>query len=477
MSQSSTAGIDTLLEIIDAEDTEPPPAAAEHPPAAAERPPAAAEPPPAAARARKLPVFARATEMGTHGAQSRERWKATRTQRVDAQLLHLFSGPSDKHGDPRSLAHQVEYKGSERGLHLRVDEYDWVHCHCSSGSGSNRALCHPAPHEPWRTRCFNLLRGEVFDELLAYCHQGQYAAVVAGIPCHTFCVARFREDNGAKALRDKQHPFGLPHLSDSARTVVAEANELTRRALVLCAAVWERGGEVMIENPPDYSAFGLWCTSQRTGEREEKYFTESQERHCPLWALPWVQAFMEAMQARLLHFAQCRLNGGGDADFQKYTTLFVTPRWMMAAGKALSTFDNNPCRCLGKHRRQATGRDEQGNYLSARAAQYPTEMVIKIAQALLDLLAANSPPPSFAAMIGASPVQLPPVDLGSRQAEVIRLLNPQLHSIGARRACSAKTAGVPSHKGQMTLDWVFCVSTHTGDERQGQDCEARGMHL
>ena len=71
MSQSSTAGIDTLLEIIDAEDTEPPPAAAEHPPAAAEhppaaaeRPPAAAEPPLAAARARKLPAFARAAGGG-----------------------------------------------------------------------------------------------------------------------------------------------------------------------------------------------------------------------------------------------------------------------------------------------------------------------------------------------------------------------------------------------------------------------------
>ena len=64
MSQSSTAGIDTLLEIIDAEDTEPPPAAAEHPPAAAERPPAAAEPPPAAARARKRPAFARAAGGG-----------------------------------------------------------------------------------------------------------------------------------------------------------------------------------------------------------------------------------------------------------------------------------------------------------------------------------------------------------------------------------------------------------------------------
>ena len=63
------------------------------------------------------------------------------------------------------------------------------------------------------------------------------------------------------------------------------------------------------------------------------------------------------------------------ADFQKYTTLLVTQRWMMAACKALSAFDNNPCRCMGKHRLQATGRDEQGNYLSARAAKYPTEMV------------------------------------------------------------------------------------------------------
>ena len=379
---------------------------------------------------------------------------ATKNQRVDARLLHLFSGPSDK-GDPTTLAYQVLNKGLERKLNIRVDEYDWIDCHCSEPGRT----CHPAPHEPWRTRCYNLLRDEVFDQLLAYCRQGKYAAVVAGIPCHTFCVARYKEDNGAKALRDKRHPFGLPHLSERDRAVVAEANELTRRALVLCAAVWERGGEVLLENPPDYSAFGLWCTSQQTGERQEKYFTEGQERHCPLWALPWVQAFIEATQARMLHFAQCQFS----ADFQKYTTLLVTQRWMMAAGKALSAFDNNPCRCMGKHRLQATGRDEQGNYLSARAAKYPTEMVIKIAQALLDLLAANLPPPSFAVMIGASTVQLPPVDLDSRQAEVIRLLyNPQLLSIGARLACSARTAGVPLHKGQTTLDKVFCVSTHTG---------------
>ena len=87
---------------------------------------------------------------------------------------------------------------------------------------------------------------------------------------------------------------------------MAEANQLTRRALILCAAVWERDGEVLLENPPDYSAFGLWCTSPQTGKRQEMYFTEGQERHCPLWALPWVQAFIQATQARMLNFAQCQ---------------------------------------------------------------------------------------------------------------------------------------------------------------------------
>ena len=28
-------------------------------------------------------------------------------------------------------------------------------------------------------------------------------------------------------------------------------------------------GEVLIENPPDYGAFGLWATNPRTGQRDE----------------------------------------------------------------------------------------------------------------------------------------------------------------------------------------------------------------
>jgi len=91
---------------------------------------------------------------------------------VCARLFHLFSGLSDKR-DSTTLAYQVVNKGLERKLNSRVDEYDWIDdCHCSEPGRT----CHPAPHEPWRTRCYNLLlRAEVFDQLLAYmyCRQDQ----------------------------------------------------------------------------------------------------------------------------------------------------------------------------------------------------------------------------------------------------------------------------------------------------------------
>jgi hypothetical protein len=89
--------------------------------------------------------------------------------RIDARLFLLFSARSDRR-DSTTLAYQVVYKGLERKLNIRVDEYDWIDdCHCSEPGRT----CHPAPQEPWRTRCYNLLRTEVFDQLLAYCRQDQ----------------------------------------------------------------------------------------------------------------------------------------------------------------------------------------------------------------------------------------------------------------------------------------------------------------
>ncbi len=62
--------------------------------------------------------------------------------RIDARLFLLFSARSDKR-DSTTLAYQVVYKGLERKLNIRVDEYDWINdCHCSE---PGRTCLHPAP--------------------------------------------------------------------------------------------------------------------------------------------------------------------------------------------------------------------------------------------------------------------------------------------------------------------------------------------
>jgi hypothetical protein len=226
-------------------------------------------------------------------------------------VLHLFSGPSgnlDDQGRESSLQQLVKRKGARSGRDVTVREVDYVNCACGEKGGE----CSEERQRRWP--CDNLLRDSVFHRLLRECEDGHYAAIVAGIPCNGYCVARF---DGTMAnsipLRDNQHPLGLPNLALRERRQLATSNTLTRRSLLLCAAVWRAGGEVLIENPPDYSEFGLWASDRATGEIRREYRFEEQHRHCPLWRLPWVRKFLEATGARLLDFAQCQLQG----DYQK----------------------------------------------------------------------------------------------------------------------------------------------------------------
>ena len=72
--------------------------------------------------------------------------------------------------------------------------------------------------------------------------------------------------------------------------------------------MWESGGEVLIENPPDYGAFGLWATNPRTGQRDEAnpYAQQRlQPRHAPIWMMPWMRAFLRATGCTLMDFAEC----------------------------------------------------------------------------------------------------------------------------------------------------------------------------
>ena len=213
-------------------------------------------------------------------------------------VLHIFSGPSEGGG---TFAEILRTLGKQRRRRVIVREVDWTNCHCSDEDAqAQRRFC----TEDKRRKCENLLRDSVYSELRAECEAGHYDCIIAGIPCNSFCKARFEaDDNGARPLRDREHPYGLANLSAAARRSLATNNELTRRSLELTAAVWGSGGEVLIENPPDYAVWGLWSTDPVTGisgmnERRRE------PRHCPLWHLPWVQLLISFTGARELNFVR-----------------------------------------------------------------------------------------------------------------------------------------------------------------------------
>lgn len=123
-----------------------------------------------------------------------------------------------------------------------------VNCKC----WDDEAKRYVGPCQPTqRLPCCNLMVSTVYEWILKEARRGKYLCVVAGIPCNGYCVARFDPDGGARPLRDSDHLMGLPGLCDNDRRSLALSNALTVRALALCTAVWEAGGEVLIENPPD----------------------------------------------------------------------------------------------------------------------------------------------------------------------------------------------------------------------------------
>ena len=103
--------------------------------------------------------------------------------------LHIFSGPGEigayRRGNTTLKAIVRDY--SERygsKVSVEVIEFDYLNCDCSSGGG---ACCAAGYGQPFTAscgkRCGNLLREEVYSQLLADCKRGKFIAVVAGIPC------------------------------------------------------------------------------------------------------------------------------------------------------------------------------------------------------------------------------------------------------------------------------------------------------
>ena len=130
------------------------------------------------------------------------------------------------------------------------------------------------------------------------------------------------------------------------------ANEITVRMCALLAAAHENGVEFIVENPAD-----------RGDQSEPNLYLHAD--HGSLWVFPLMLSFIKRTGARTCTFAQCMFG----APFQKYTTL------MYSAGLAPLLDPLDRWRCThSTHAEQVGGdKDENGEWLSARAAAYPRQ--------------------------------------------------------------------------------------------------------
>ena len=259
-------------------------------------------------------------------------------------VLVLFSGPFAR---PDGLAAFLMRLGLDAQL---------VDCDAQHGGGDEH----------------DLLRDNVFSQLLYNAHKGMYRAVIAAPPCSTFSISRFFTPadgrQGPPPVRDRNHIGGLPDVPKKHRRELREANELVTRTLAICLAAFDAGGEFILENPAD------------RGDSTSSIFMD--EQHGPLWCVPAVIALAKVTSAESITFPQCALG----AQYQKYTTLLCTPAFA-AQLRSLSKL-----RCDHASHSQVGGRRNGNEWSSTRSAAYPSDLNLLLAQCCATLTAALEAP-------------------------------------------------------------------------------------
>ena len=203
----------------------------------------------------------------------------------------------------------------------------------------------------------NLLRDQVFEDLMQRCREGEFAIVIIAVPCNTFSVARMRP-GGPVVMRTRGKCRGVGGLSQGDFDRLLEANKLVSRSVMIGRAV----GSFIFEHPPD------------RGEMGSDLFQTKFADHAPIWLMDEIRTLRRDAGASMVTFAQCALGG----EYQKWTSLMCSPDvW-----PALECLQARVCtHGYELHSKQASGVDAQGVFKSRAAAAYPSEMVAALARA------------------------------------------------------------------------------------------------
>ena len=245
--------------------------------------------------------------------------------------------------------------------------------HLFSGPSRPDSLAAPFAARGWRVRELDVLRGgarhdlahdSVFAALLERATAGEWRLLVAGPPCSTFSVARFRSESGdARPLRRRSCGGRIDDMTFNERCRADEADLLVRRTLQLARAVVAAGGDVVIENPIDRGDEQLSDEVRTRSPNGVGVYDEPD--HFPLWLVPLVEAYRTDTGSSALHFPLCAFG----SEFQKWTTILCTP-----TAAELMRADLSRRRCdHGRHESVAVGYGPNGARAPA-AAKYPAEL-------------------------------------------------------------------------------------------------------
>ena len=343
------------------------------------------------------------------------------------RALHLFSGR----------------KGRTDGLAAKLVARGWAVDEVDVGLGTRGAMAIPED---------DLHVDGFFIELLSRAMAGYYDAVIIGVPCSTFSVARLRPGGPPTVRQLPGEGRGLINPPLHHEHEAERANELVWRSCAIAEATQASGGVFVIENPIDRS----------DEETSRRLRLGHWPRHASLWQMEEVVALQAATGALVVHFPQCALGGVA----QKWTTLIFSP--MLSE---LSRLGSLRCRhTRDEHRVRGSGRTASGAWTTAALAAYPEEMNGVIAAAVDGAVLAANVGPRPAGMRGQTPQAAP---LAPSNGTGLRATLARASEKYSRAVAPAVTPEVRTFaKGERCLH----VPADASESMEGRPCEVVAVH-
>ncbi|CAE7785030.1 unnamed protein product [Symbiodinium sp. CCMP2592] len=201
----------------------------------------------------------------------------------------------------------------------------------------------------------DLLNDDTYDHLLRLCFAGIVRLAHGSPPCKEYSRLQLRP-GGPPAIRSPDHLNGLPGNTASQQARVNSSQKLLYRCVCLLRAAFCSGAHVSLEQPTNAMS----------------------------WLEPFVQDMLSEIQASLVNIPACSV--GQD----------IAKSWLFACSYSEFRFLAGTCSHEGGHQSVAGARDEHGNFLSQRTAEYPSQLAENFSAKAVHLFSSARPAYSVA---------------------------------------------------------------------------------